>query len=1145
MLLHRPLRLGRARFAFAACFTFAALSVTATSLADWPMAKHDAKRQSLATGSSDIKNPVAYWKRYLGGSIGAQGMLVADVAGDAKPEVVYVTGGRVVAKLPDDTVVWETPPLEIGSLIGIDDFDGNGKPDIAVSARNRALILAGSDGSLQWAEPEGEMGTLGGARMGDVNGDGRPDLVIVECACCGVNSGNLGFTYSFGPGFAPTLLWPMPVGSCGFGRTVALVDLDGTGASDVVTANQNSVAVVDGSSGAVLAQSASLGTRISESFCRGANIDGAAGDEIICLLNSSSAPLTDQRKVYALKYVAQGQPLQLLWKQTLAPDVSGDAAWIDPIVDLDGDGTLEVVAAGKDAADVWTTFVFDAATGAVEGQLPGQRLAGTANLSGAANLTLLTSAGTSLSAYTFNPMANPSLTFAWSLTDRRVVVYPDPARIRTTGLSNVLGAVDVTNDMASDLVTITTSGVSKLTFYAIAANAPNEVANYGYPADVDPIVSWIVPPTTEMYPQLAVARNDGFLTFFDNQLKPTNEFDADRPGLRIGGYYAAGAWRDLQRSPVIADIDGSGAQAIVVRDSRGALLRLNAKDASLGAPPKKVWQKTHATAPTIVDKLDAMKPGIACIGTNEPVTNPPTYYMASLRADGTEIWKQPIPTQPHNDILPGNFDGDTTPDLVVNWADPGDQSMNTRAYSGLTGATLWNGPSFVPGSGLQPAGLTVADWDGDMRDDVLQQGATSRIFSGMTGQSIKTGGPSDSYFMLSLFDIDGNGIDEIIHHGGFSPTRVYDHDLTAPILVGGEDDRPYPYASFAVCPNGPVMITESWQFPSRLKVTQLSGATAGTFQAYVLAGGKKYPNENTAKADGARMGQLSSSTVHKNLAGDGKPVAFVGSADGHLYAIDPCANELKFSINFNAAVGEAVFGDTDGDGRDEIIVSVADGFLYGLRQNVIDGPSVVNDTNPDANIFTDVDSITTMDKLSCGFPLVPGAIGYEVAVVDKVGNYVTAPAWTATTMTNISFPGLALVDGARYYCAVRALDAQNHASVDTLSDGVTVVFPLPGTGGSGGTGGTAGTGGVGGIGGSGGTAGTQASGGTGGTTASTTSTGGAGTGAAGGAGGSGGGGTSSSGGCGCHVVDPAADPRAWLVGLGALAGWMRRRRKRS
>jgi MYXO-CTERM domain-containing protein len=76
-------------------------------------------------------------------------------------------------------------------------------------------------------------------------------------------------------------------------------------------------------------------------------------------------------------------------------------------------------------------------------------------------------------------------------------------------------------------------------------------------------------------------------------------------------------------------------------------------------------------------------------------------------------------------------------------------------------------------------------------------------------------------------------------------------------------------------------------------------------------------------------------SVHEDLTGLGHPSAVVGSSDGWLYAINPCTLELDFAYDFGDAVGAAVFGDTDGDGFDEILVEVSDGYLYDLKQNVV------------------------------------------------------------------------------------------------------------------------------------------------------------------------------------------------------------------
>lgn len=1128
----------------------AALSAFALpAAADWPMARHDPGRTGLATAKSDITKPVPYFKRYLGGTVSSQGMLPFDVNQDGKTEVVYVTGGRVVAKLPNDDVVWETPPLEIGYLVGIDDLDGDGKPDIVVGARDHAYVLAGADGSVEWAEPDGEMGSLGAVRLGDVNGDGRPDVILQECGCCGVNSGKTGFAYSFGAAFAPTLLWTMPFVACGGSRALTLVNADGQGPAEVLLGAYQTLSLLDGPTGAVLATTPALGTWTSVSNCRGVDLDGVAGEEIVCLLNSSDLPGTSQRKAFALKYDPVAKTLLPIWSAVLAPDAGGDLTWVDPILDLDGDGTLEVVVGAKDAASVWSTVVLDAATGAVLDTIPGERLAGTAPIASPSSSLILTSAGTTLSAWTFSRAVVPPTAIAWTLPDRGVVAAPDWTRVRSTILASRVVTLDLDTDGVQDLVAPKLSAGANVTGYGATTGMPVELASFTFPMDVDPIAIWAVPPLTKMYPQAAIATNDGYLVVYDAKLQPTNaDASQGRPGLRVGGYYAAGAWRDLQRSPVVASLDGGAAQAIVVRDSRSALLRLDASTATMVSPPSLVWQKTHAFAPAIVPGLDGGKAGIACLGLAEPVQTPATYVVHALHADGSAIWTQPIETTPFNDLVPGTFDADGVPDLAVQWGDPGDVILRTRGISGATGATLWDAPPVTPGAGRQPAGIAVADWNGDGRDDIVQQAAGTRVTSGVDGSQLLAGGPGDSYFLPMLFDVQGDGSPlEVTLQGGFSPARTLAHDLQSAVWTSVDDDRPYPYGAVGYCPQpGWVLAEGSWQHPARLKVTALAGPSPGVYSTMVLAGGKAWLTEAAAIAGGARIGQLTSATVSANLAGTNTPTAVVGSSDGWLYGVDLCQQSLAFAYGFNAAVGEAVFGDTDGDGRDEIIVSVADGFLYGLKNEALPAPTGVIDTDPDNGITsTDVDAITTADKLSCAWDAVPGAVKYEAAIVRAGFGFVTSPSWVSAGIgTSASFFPLALVDGATYSCAVRAVDAMGHPSVDVVSDGVVVQLPvsMTGSGGAGGMGGASGAGGTG----TGTSTGAGGGAGTGGSGAGGMSTGaGTGEGTATGTGtGTGGGTPGDTGGCGCRTAGGSGGAlSAGALALAVLGAAARRRRR--
>jgi hypothetical protein len=185
--------------------------------------------------------------------------------------------------------------------------------------------------------------------------------------------------------------------------------------------------------------------------------------------------------------------------------------------------------------------------------------------------------------------------------------------------------------------------------------------------------------------------------------------------------------------------------------------------------------------------------------------------------------------------------------------------------------------------------------------------------------------------------------------------------------------------------------------------------------------------------------------VHQDLTGAGRPSVVVGSTDGFLYAVDPCARTVDFVHGFGAAVGEAVFGDSDGDGRDEILVTVADGYLYALRTFAIAAPESALDTDPFSDDPADLADVETRSTLEATWTAVTGATGYEVAVVDSQGAYVTSPPWQAAgSETTLQMLGLPLISNEVYRVSVRAIGANGDRSTDTVSDGVRVRFAAGG-----------------------------------------------------------------------------------------------------
>jgi len=1023
-----------------------------TAGATWPMARHDAKRVGAATGTGNLVTPTPYWRTYLGGAITGSQLLVENVTGNGGQDLLISTSGQVIAKDPTDAILWQTPARGIHQFAGIGDVNGDGVQDVVAYSKDHVIIVSVQTGAIEWIEPDGEMGTIGSVRLGDVSGDGKPDVLVTECGCCGVNSGNSGFYWSFASGFGSAVqLGSLPVATftCGTATSVTLLQADASPPLETLLANDSQFSLL-GADGSLLAQTGTLGARTAESVCTTANIDGSPGDEAVCLLNTSDAPATNERRVTVLHYDYTAQPaaLTVLWSSVVAPDAGGDMNWVDPLQDLDGDGLFEVVVSTNDPTNGWRTHIYDALLGTeLITPIPGQTIAGTAPMESMTSRLVLTSSGSTVTAWAFARSPSPTIAAHWSESNVTVLTFPNQAQASVQGISAQALATDLNGDGLADAVmsSQTSSTVTSLLGFSGAGGNATQIASLGLPSNIDLLTGWVVPAITLKTPQVAIARSDGILNVLDGHLQPTSAGPSPVE-VRVGGYYASGAWEDLYSAPRVVALGTGPAQSVVVNDSRQALLRLDAATASLAIPPTLTWQVTHTFGPTVVSNLNGNNPAMACLAFTEPVTNPPQYRARVVNADGSLGWDEVLTGVPLNDLAPGNFNGDGVPDFALQLGSASNADLSTMAISGADGSVLWRTqPVFPGGGGTSSAGVSVGQWSLSGVDDVYYQGTGTFVLSGADGSQLASGGPPNAYDVPMLYDTSGSGQDEVILNAGFAPVSLYSHDLQTALWTSPDSDHPYPYGALAQCPGTPPtlwLVEGSWQNPARLKLTPMNGSSLGTFTTIVLAGGQLFPNEAAATATGAFLGQLTSANVHSNLTGANRPSAVVGSADGWLYGVNPCAGTLDFAVQFGASVGEAVFGDTDGDGKDEVLVSVANGYLYDLKGFSIDAPAYVWDTDPPTVTNHEVSSITTTNRLSATWASVSGATSYAVQVVTAAGGQlVSMPTWqNVGNVTAISLSGLPLHDDTTYQFAVRAI-GPNGPSVDAISPGVTVHFP--------------------------------------------------------------------------------------------------------
>jgi len=171
---------------------------------------------------------------------GVVGVLLGNGDGTFQPATVYDSGGSPSGN-------W------IGSQVTVADVNGDGKPDIVVAnfcAVNNcvnfsgevSVLLGNGDGTFQPAVPY-PSGGYGAYRVvvADVNGDGKPDLIVANCNSsniCNINAqtdGVIGVLLGNGDG-----TFQAPVTYDSGGQTtvsVAVADVNGDGKLDVLASS--------------------------------------------------------------------------------------------------------------------------------------------------------------------------------------------------------------------------------------------------------------------------------------------------------------------------------------------------------------------------------------------------------------------------------------------------------------------------------------------------------------------------------------------------------------------------------------------------------------------------------------------------------------------------------------------------------------------------------------------------------------------------------------------------------------------------------------------------------------------------------------------------------------------------------------------
>lgn len=202
------------------------------------------------------------------GGAGYKMSFAVDMDGDGPLELI---AGNTIYRL-DGSSLWTAPVSDTMPAVG--DFDADGKPDLVLSGAG-TVSLVGNDGALRWTSPIYGGGNGGPPTVADFDGDGQPEIGVAGASYYTVYETD------------GSVRWAQPVSDYSSNVTGSSVfDFEGDGAAEVVYADEHTLWIYDGATGAVELQEEGHASGTLYEYPLIADVDRDGSTEIILPSNN-------------------------------------------------------------------------------------------------------------------------------------------------------------------------------------------------------------------------------------------------------------------------------------------------------------------------------------------------------------------------------------------------------------------------------------------------------------------------------------------------------------------------------------------------------------------------------------------------------------------------------------------------------------------------------------------------------------------------------------------------------------------------------------------------------------------------------------------------------------------------------------------